>query len=140
MLHRFDLVGFGSGIYHSKHHRSVFNLAESLPMVEDKHAFIFSTCGAPAFGVDGGHVDDYVVKAHGSLKGILEGKGYRILDEFICPGWNTNKFLRFFGGINKGRSNEMDCQNARVFAEKLKTMIRSFDLIAFSSLHTAFSI
>ena len=42
-LQQFDLVGFGSGIYDEKHHESLLELADKLPQVTDKKAFIFST-------------------------------------------------------------------------------------------------
>jgi flavodoxin len=42
------------------------------------------------------------------------------VDEFICPGFNTNVFLKYFGGINKGRPNAEDFKRAENFAEKLK--------------------
>jgi flavodoxin len=115
----YDLIGFGSGIYSDKHHKSILDLADRLPQVTDKKAFIFSTSGAPAFALDGGHMDDYIVKAHSELKNKLKSKGYIIVDEFICPGWNTNSFLKTFGGINKGRPNAEDLKTAREFAEDL---------------------
>jgi hypothetical protein len=43
-----------------------------------------------------------------------------ILDEFNCAGFNTNSFLKYFGGMNKGRPNTEDLQNAREFAQKIK--------------------
>jgi flavodoxin len=43
-----------------------------------------------------------------------------ILDEFGCAGLNTNKFLRLFGGINKGRPDAEDLKHAEEFARKLK--------------------
>jgi flavodoxin len=115
----YNLVGFGSGIYSSKPHKSILELAEKLPMVKNKKAFIFSTCGAPAFAVDGGQVDDYLEKVHFSIRVTLRSKGYKIVDEFICSGWNTNSFLKLIGGINKGRPNEKDLKNAEEFAESL---------------------
>ena len=42
-LQQFDLVGFGSGIYAEKHHESLLELADKLPQVTNKKAFIFST-------------------------------------------------------------------------------------------------
>ena len=30
------------------------------------------------------------------------------MDEFGCTGFNTNRFLKYFGGINKGRPNAED--------------------------------
>ncbi len=118
----YDLVGFGSGIYSDQHHPSLLNLADSLPQVTDKRAFIFSTSGAPAFAFDGGAMDDYVVKAHAPLREKLHAKGYMMAGEFMCPGWNTNKFLTLFGGLNKGRPNAEDLKRARAFAQKLNVL------------------
>ena len=122
-LHQYDLLGFGSGIYSSQHHTDLLALADRLNMVTNKKAFLFSTCGAPAFAVDGGHLKDYVVEAHGALREKLQLKGYVIVDDFMCPGLNTNGFLRFFGGINKGRPNAEDFKHAEEFANKIKMNI-----------------
>ncbi|MDG6219490.1 MAG: flavodoxin family protein, partial [Candidatus Thermoplasmatota archaeon] len=111
----YDLVGIGSGIYGSNHHPSILNFIHSMPPVKLKKAFIFSTCGAPGFAVDGGALDDYLVKVHKQVKQKLQNKGYIVVDEFICPGFNTNKFLKIIGGINKGRPNEKDLQRAELF-------------------------
>ncbi|MCP4610388.1 MAG: flavodoxin [Planctomycetes bacterium] len=119
-LQRYDLVGFGSGIYSDKHHRSLFTLVEKLPRVNNKKAFIFSTSGAPAFALDGGDLEDYVEQAHSPLREKLQSKGYTIVDEFICPGHNTNKFLKVVGGLNKGRPNAEDLKRAEEFAQKLE--------------------
>jgi flavodoxin len=119
-LQAYDLIGFGSGIYSDQHHRSLLDLADKLPRVAEGKAFLFSTCGVPAFALDGGQVDDYVVKAHSPLREKLQSKGYAIVGEFNCAGWNTNKFLKLFGGINKGRPNAEDLKRAEAFAERLK--------------------
>jgi flavodoxin len=119
-LQGYDLVGFGSGIYSDKHHKSLINLVEKLPQVENKRAFIFSTSGAPAFAIDGGHLEDYKEEAHLPLREKLQSKGYTIVGEFMCPGYNTNKFLKALGGINKGRPNAQDLERAEDFAQKLK--------------------
>jgi flavodoxin len=122
-LAAYDCIGFGSGIYSDKHHLSLLKLTESLPPAEEKKAFLFSTCGAPAFAVDGGQLADYIVKAHAELKKKLLVKGYLHLGDFMCPGWNTNSFLKLFGGINKGRPNRKDLENARDFAEVIKKQL-----------------
>jgi flavodoxin len=119
-LEEYDLIGFGSGIYSDKHHRSLFDLIERMASVHNKRAFIFSTSGAPAFALDGGHVEDYVEKAHLPLREKLQAKGYTVVGEFICPGWNTNRFLKLVGGINKGRPNAKDLKRAEEFALGLK--------------------
>lgn len=119
-LQAYGLVGFGSGIYGDRHHRSLLDLADRLPQVTDGKAFIFSTCGVPAFALDGGHVKEYVVEMHSPLRERLKSRGYTILDQFTCPGWNTNRFLKLFGGINKGRPNAEDLKRAEAFARRLK--------------------
>ena len=43
-----------------------------------------------------------------------------IVDEFSCLGFNTNSFLKHLGGLNKGRPNEEDFENAKQFALRLK--------------------
>jgi flavodoxin len=123
-LQEYDLIGFGSGIYDSKHHLALLVLADSLSQVTDKKTFLFSTCGAPAFAFDGGHVNDYIIKAHSALKEKLQLKGYTVVNEFMCPGFNTNNFLKFFGGINKGRPNANDFKHAEEFAMNLTQNIR----------------
>lgn len=43
-----------------------------------------------------------------------------IVDEFNCAGFNTNSFIKLFGGINKGRPNAEDLKHAEEFAQNLK--------------------
>ncbi len=57
------------------------------------------------------------------LKEKLQSKGYVIVDEFSCPGFNTNSFLKYFGGLNKGRPNAEDLKRAEEFARNLKRKI-----------------
>ena len=66
------------------------------------------------------HACMYTRKCHTTLKETLQSKGYTIVDEFGCAGFNTNKFLKWFGGINKGRPNAEDLKHAEEFALKLK--------------------
>ena len=119
-LQDYDLVGFGSGIDSGKNYPELLDFASKLPQGANKKAFIFSTSGMPV-GVSGQQkVEDYTSKCHTTLKETLQSKGYTIVDEFGCAGFNTNKFLKYFGGLNKGRPNEEDLKHAEAFAEKLK--------------------
>lgn len=111
-LQEYDLVGFGSGIYSAKHHESLLELADELPEVKSKNAFLFSTAGITG--------KSKVAKDHSKLREKLEFKGYTVIDEFQCKGFNTNSFLRLFGGMNKGRPNAKDLKNAEEFAWNLK--------------------
>ncbi|UCE10094.1 MAG: flavodoxin family protein [Candidatus Thorarchaeota archaeon] len=109
-LQDFDLVGFGSGIYDEKHHRALLEFADRIPQVTNRNAFIFSTSG----------VTTYADAFHTPLRERLQSKGYVIIGEFNCHGFNTNSFLRFFGGMNKARPNAEDLRNAEAFAQSLK--------------------
>jgi flavodoxin len=111
----YDLVGFGGGIDSGKHYKPILDLAEKLPPVDAKKAFIFSTCGAPAFIVTEG----FIRKNHSALREKLEVKGYTIVGEFGCPGFNTNAFLKYLGGLNKKRPNAEDLKRAEAFAQSL---------------------
>ncbi|MBA7485539.1 hypothetical protein ES707_21087 [subsurface metagenome] len=61
-----------------------------------------------------------VAKDHSMLREKLQSKGYMIVDEFSCKGFNTNSFLKLFGGMNKGRPNAEDLKHAEEFAQNLK--------------------
>ena len=111
-LQEYGLIGFGSGIYSEKHHKLLLDLADSLPQVADKKVFIFST--SAIMGVA------KVAKDHSLLREKLQSKGYMIIDEFACKGFNTNSFMKYFGGMNKGRPNAEDLKHAEEFAQNLK--------------------
>lgn len=113
-LFKYDLIGFGSGIYFFKHHRALLKLADKLPRL-NKKVFVFSTKGI-------GPVWFY----HRPLKKKLLEKGFDIVREFSCRGFDTHlfdkyiPFLKFTGGLNKGRPNKKDLEDARNFAINLK--------------------
>jgi flavodoxin len=119
-LQAYDLVGFGSGIDSGKNYKELLDFAERLPQVTGKNAFVFSTSGMPV-GVSGQKkLEEYTSKCHTTLKETLQSKGYTVVDEFGCAGFNTNKFLKYFGEINKGRPNAEDLKHAEEFASKLR--------------------
>jgi len=111
-LQQFDLVGFGSGIYAGKNDQSLLDFVDKLRQVTYKKAFLSSTSGMP-IGISGqNRLEEYTSKCHTTLREKLQSKGYRVVDEFSCAGFNTNKFLKWFGGINKGRPNAEDLKHA----------------------------
>ena len=63
---------------------------------------------------------DQMEKNHRLLRENLQAKGYAVIGEFTCPGFNTNLFLKHLGGLNKGRPNEEDLERAEEFARGLK--------------------
>ncbi|MDD1724452.1 MAG: flavodoxin family protein [Methanospirillum sp.] len=108
----YDLTGFGSGIYGGKHHEYLLEFVDRLPPVTSGKAFIFSTSAMTG--------EAKVAKDHSLLREKLQSKGYRIVDEFSCKGFNTNSFLKYIGGMNKGRPDAEDFRHAEEFARNLK--------------------
>ncbi len=94
--------------------------ADRLQNAAGKKAFLFSTYGAPAFIAN----REFIEKNHRQIREKLQAKGYTVIGEFGCAGWNTNSFLRFFGGLNKGRPNAEDLRNAEEFARSVKGKAR----------------
>jgi flavodoxin len=111
-LQEYGLIGFGSGIYGEMHHEALLDLTDRLPQVTDSKAFIFSTSALTG--------ETKVAEDHSSLREKLQSKGYVIVDEFQCVGFNTNSFMKYFGGMNKGRPNAEDLKHAEEFAQNLK--------------------
>ncbi|MGA3290314.1 MAG: flavodoxin family protein [Candidatus Bathyarchaeia archaeon] len=117
-LSEYDLIGFGSGIYFGKHHKTLLNLADNLPQVTDKKAFIFSTSGRTG----------NTSKFHKQLRKKLQSKGYTITGEFNCGGLDTYGLMKIVGGVNKERPNKDDIKQAEAFAQSLNqpaTVVKS---------------
>lgn len=105
-LEEYDLIGFASGIYYSKFHKSVLRFAEeSLP--EGKKVFFVYTCGAGKKGCTE------------AIRKIAEARHADILGEFSCPGYDTFGPFKLVGGIAKGRPNQGDLSNAVRFIERI---------------------
>jgi len=110
-LGTYSLIGFGAGIDSGKHYAPLLEMAKALPDVKDKKAFIFSTSGI--------YGKKKMLKDHSALRDILISKGYIIINEFSCAGFNTNSILKTFGGMNKGKPNADDFKMAEDFALQL---------------------
>jgi flavodoxin len=110
-ISEYDLVGFGSGIYGGKLHQNLLSFVDKIPERTSGKAFIFSTAAITG--------EAKVYKDHSLLREKLVSKGYVIVDEFSCKGFNTNSFLKYFGGMNKGRPNDEDLKHAEEFAQNL---------------------
>ena len=98
----YDIVGFGSGVYNGKLHKELSEILSKLPQQDDKKAFIFSTTGSKT----------YSSMAHKRFRPILEEKGFEVIGEFSCLGFDTALTKE---GINKGRPNKQDIKDAEDF-------------------------
>lgn len=114
-LQEYELIGFGSGIDSGKHYQPLLDFADGLPQVNQKPCFIFSTSAIQG--------KDKVEQDHSLLRQKLQSKGYLIVGEFSCKGFNTNSFLKVFGGMNKGRPDSSDLKHAAEFALNLPEMM-----------------
>jgi len=111
MLKHYDLIGFGSGIYVGKHHNSLLDFVDELPMMRNKKAFIFSTSGLRKMR--------FIHNFDKPLKEKLQRKDFDIIGQFSCRGYDTSKAAMIVGGINKGRPNARDLKQAEDFARGL---------------------
>jgi len=107
-LNRYDMIGFGSGIYFGRPHPSIRNLVSAMPALA-KNVFLFSTSGLPFLR----HV------WHSGLKRVLLRKGYALVGEFNCRGWDTVGPLRWIGGLNRQHPNRHDLDRAVAFARSV---------------------
>ncbi|MCD5425790.1 MAG: flavodoxin family protein [Methanosarcinaceae archaeon] len=118
-LSKYDLIGFGSGIYFGQHHKSLLKLIDKLPNLKVKKAFIFSTSGMSNTGNLTYNIWHRITHFHVPLRKELINKAFDIIGEFDCRGFDTAGPFKFIGGINKGKPNEKDFENARKFAKNL---------------------
>ena len=114
-LQKYDLIGFGSGIDSGKHYKPILDFVDKLSVI-NKSCFIFSTSAIQGSAK--------VKKDHSLLRDKLTSKGFTIVDEFSCKGYNTNSFLKIIGGMNKGRPNDEDLKHAEEFALSLKKVVK----------------
>lgn len=103
----YDAVGFASGIYYSKFHKSVLEFAEkNLP--DGKPVFFLYTYGAEKQGY---------TKA---ISSAVEKHGARIIGEYGCFGFNTFGPFKLVGGIAKGHPDAQETKAAVAFYRSLK--------------------
>jgi flavodoxin len=105
-LNDYDLVGFGSGIYWGRFYKRLRNFIKKLPVLENKKAFLFATCG-----------NETPTK---SIEKILVKKGFNLVGKFSCFGYNTWFLAKYLKRERKGKPDSEDFQRAREFAESLK--------------------
>lgn len=101
-FNKYDICGFGSGVYNGRLHNELLEILNKLSLKDGKKAFIFSTTGSKT----------YSSMAHERIRPILEEKGFAIIGEFSCLGFDTALTSE---GINKGRPNKQDIKDAEDF-------------------------
>ena len=106
-LEKYDLIGFGSGIYAKEFHKKIYKLIEKMPCIT-KNVFIFSTSADP--------------KMKHQIKEKLSKIDCKVIGDFNCSGEFSP--LRF-NIAHKGHPDEKDLESARVFANGLLNLKNS---------------
>ena len=84
----------------------ISEIIDNIPYQDNKKSFIFSTTGSLS----------YSRLAHDRFSPLLLKKGFRIIGEFSCLGFDTALTRE---GINKGSPNKQDLENAERFIESI---------------------
>lgn len=107
-LDDYDLFGFGSGVYYGSFHEDLWRWVRGLPdhRLPQKPAFVFSTSGLSCLWK----------LWHGPFKQALSRKGFDVVGEFHCRGFDGWGPLWLVGGMNKRHPDERDLSRAVEFA------------------------
>lgn len=105
-LNDYEVIGFASGIYYSKFHKSVMQFAEKY-LPNNKRVFFVYTCGAEKKG----YTD--------AIANVVKGKSAKILGEYGCLGFDSFGPFKLIGGIAKGHPDSSDVEKALAFAESI---------------------
>lgn len=114
-LSHYDLIGFGSGIYFGRFHSALRQKISELPDCPSAHrdAFLFSTEGLPSL----------FCLFHWPIKSRLIQKGFNIVGEFHCSGYDTVGPLWLLGGLNRRHPDNHDLEKAAAFARRLQIQL-----------------
>lgn len=102
----YDLVGFASGIYYSKFHKSVLRIAQN-DLPKGQRVFFLYTCGA---------------KKNSYTEAIAQAvapAGADIAGEYGCQGYDTFGPFKLIGGIAKGHPTADELAGAVSFYESI---------------------
>ncbi|WP_040805863.1 flavodoxin family protein [Nocardia concava] len=108
-LGSYDLVGFGSGIFHQRFHPRLRGFVRALPKQRRGKAFVFATSGFPP--------------QLWPLERLVRRSGFEVVDRFSVRAFDTWAPLLLVGGINKGKPDAADLETAREFAAGLRARV-----------------
>lgn len=100
-LSGYDRIGFASGIYYSKFHKSVIEAAGRLP--PGARVFLLYTCGAKK--------DGYTR----AMEAAVSERSAQMAGAYGCLGFDTFGPFKLIGGIAKGHPDQDDLAGAVQF-------------------------
>jgi flavodoxin len=121
----YGLIGFGSGVYYGRFHESLRRWVDALPDRGDvrQPAFVFSTSGLSFLWT----------LWHEPFRQALARKGFDVVGEFHCRGFDRWGPLWLAGGINRRHPDARDLDRAARFAANVARAVRPFEASAAGS-------
>ena len=105
-LASYDLIGFASGIFYSKLHKSLLSfITDNLPA--HKKTFVIYTCGLDT--------PTYIKAA----EELIKAKDSSLVGYYSCLAYDTWGPFKLIGGKNKGHPDADDIQKAVEFYENI---------------------
>ncbi|HML47637.1 MAG TPA: flavodoxin domain-containing protein [Clostridia bacterium] len=104
---KYDRIGFASGIYMGKMHKSILKALDGM-QGSGKKAFALFTCGDKNGG-----------KYGAKFLNALREKGFETCGSYWCLGHDSFGPLKLMGGVHKERPNTEDIRGAVEFYTKL---------------------
>lgn len=116
-LEKYNLIGFGSGVYMEKLSPKLFKLVDKMNL-KGKNIFVFSTSGVG------------MKFYNNSLIKLLKSKGAINQGSFACEGsfnakeFSKNKFFDIMGRLSQGHPNVKDFKKAERFISKIENSLK----------------
>ncbi|MBS0204305.1 MAG: flavodoxin family protein [Planctomycetes bacterium] len=110
-ISNYDIIGFGSGIYFGQFHSALRHWARQLPDEPRslRRAILFSTSGL-----------SWLWRIwHWPFRRLLRRKGFAVIGEFHCRGFDTVGPLWLLGGLNRHHPDARDLAQATEFARQM---------------------
>ncbi len=115
-IEKYNVIGFGSGVYRESLSPKLFRLVEKLNL-EGKNVFVFSTSGVG------------MKFYNNSLIRLLESKGAIVKGSFACKGnfiaseFTDKKIFNIIGKLSQGHPNDRDIKEAERFIMRILNSI-----------------
>lgn len=106
----YDCIGFASGIYAGRCHRSIYAFLKNHRHELPKQTFAVCTSGVGK-GKYAKKFADYLAK-----------NGFTVLGEFECKGFDTFGPFKLFGGLGKGHPDDKELADGVAFIKKIMLM------------------
>lgn len=106
----YDCIGFASGIYAGRFHKSIYAFLKNHRHELPKHTFAVCTSGMGK--------GRYAKK----FASYLQANGFNVLGQFECKGFDTFGPFKLFGGLGKGHPDSNDLADGITF---IKTILNA---------------